>query len=60
MAARLRAELMKRIDLNGDGKISLVEFLPLFDEMLMRLELLAAAKAKFDELDVRVSYAWLS
>jgi len=52
ISAKLRGEILKRIDLNGDGKISLLEFLPLFDDMMSRLEMLANAKAKFNELDV--------
>ena len=46
-----RARLVKQIDNNGDGKLDEKEFLVLFDEMLVRTELMKRAKSQFDELD---------
>jgi calmodulin len=43
---------MAKVDLNKDGKIELLEFTVLFEDLLARLELVAAAKKKFEELDV--------
>jgi Ca2+-binding EF-hand superfamily protein len=46
-----KATLMKRIDVNGDEKISLPEFAVLFEEICTRMDLLAQAKKAFNELD---------
>ena len=43
---------MAKVDLNKDGKIELMEFTVLFEDLIARLELIAAAKKKFEELDV--------
>jgi len=47
-----KTSLMQKVDENKDGKIDLMEFTILFEDMLARLELIQAAKKKFDELDV--------
>ena len=47
-----KKRLMKKVDTNRDGKIDLIEFTVLFEEMLARMELLQSAKKKFNELDV--------
>ena len=44
--------MMKKVDANKDGKVDLLEFTVLFEDLLARLELIKAAKAKFDALDV--------
>ncbi len=46
-----RERLMKQIDRNGDGKLDIKEFLTLFEDMLVRTELMGRAKTKFEELD---------
>ena len=46
-----KATLLKRIDVNGDEKISLPEFAVLFEEICARMDLLAQAKKAFNELD---------
>lgn len=46
-----KKHLLAHIDSNGDGKLDLVEFITLFEEMLVRVELIERARAKFDELD---------
>ena len=46
-----RERLMKQIDRNGDGKLDMKEFLILFEDMLVRTELMGRAKTKFEELD---------
>ena len=48
---KYREQLLRRIDQNGDGKLDLQEFQTLFDDMLIRSELMGRAKVKFDELD---------
>lgn len=45
-------KLMKEIDANGDGKLDLKEFCVLFEDFLVRIELVQRSKQKFDELDV--------
>jgi len=50
--ATYKTALMNKVDANKDGKIDLMEFTMLFEDMLARLELITAAKKKFDELDV--------
>jgi len=47
-----KAKLMVKIDANNDGKLDMAEFIVLFEEMLIRLELLQQATKKFNELDV--------
>lgn len=49
--ATYRDHLMKQIDRNGDGKLDIKEFLILFEDMLIRTELIGRAKTKFEELD---------
>lgn len=44
-------KLISAIDINNDGHLSLLEFTNLFEQMLIRLELLRHAKIKFEELD---------
>jgi len=46
-----KATLLKRIDVNGDGKLSLQEFSVCFDEILQRMDLIARAKKEFERLD---------
>ena len=46
-----RERLMKQIDRNGDGKLDMKEFLILFEDMLVRTELMTRARSKFEELD---------
>lgn len=49
--ASFKATLLKRIDVNGDGKLSLQEFSVCFDEILQRMDLIARAKKEFERLD---------
>jgi Ca2+-binding EF-hand superfamily protein len=42
---------MRKVDSNFDGKLDLMEFTALFEDMLARQELVASAKVKFEELD---------
>jgi len=44
-------KLISAIDLNNDGSLSLSEFISLYDQMLVRLEMIERAKKKFKELD---------
>ena len=46
-----KATLMKRIDVNKDGKLSLQEFAVLFDEIMMRMDLISQARKAFSKLD---------
>jgi len=46
-----RTKLLKNIDRNGDGKLDINEFVDLFEEMLVRMDLIHRARAKFEELD---------
>lgn len=46
-----KATLMRRIDVNQDGKLSLQEFAVVFDEILLRMDLLKRAKNAFAKLD---------
>ena len=48
---RFRKSIMTRIDKNGDSKIDFGEFTRLWDEMLVRQDMLAKAEKKFKELD---------
>lgn len=43
--------LIDNIDLNKDGKLDLLEFTNLFEDMLVRVSLVEKARAKFKELD---------
>lgn len=52
---RYRDVLLKKIDYNDDGKISLVEFTDIFTEMLERASLLEDARQKFKQLDMNNS-----
>ena len=49
--ANFKSTLLKRIDANGDGKLSLQEFTVIFDEIIQRMDLITRAKAEFDRLD---------
>jgi len=49
--AGFKATLMKRIDVNKDGKLSLQEFAVLFDEIMMRMDLISQARKAFSKLD---------
>ena len=49
--AGFKATLMNRIDVNHDGKLSLLEFAVLFDEICSRMDLLNQAKKAFKKLD---------
>lgn len=49
--AGFKATLMKRIDANNDGKLSLQEFAVLFDEICARMDLISQAKKAFGKLD---------
>ena len=49
--ANFKSTLLKRIDVNGDGKLSLQEFTVIFDEILQRMDLISRAKNEFDRLD---------
>lgn len=49
--ATLKDTLIRRIDVNQDGKLSLQEFATLFDEILLRMDLTARAKHEFEKLD---------
>ena len=42
---------MKRIDVNGDQKISLQEWAVLYDEVIARMDLISQAKRAFAKLD---------
>ena len=46
-----KANLVKRMDVNGDGKLSLQEFAVIFDEIITRMELTDKAKSEFHKLD---------
>ena len=46
-----KAKLMGKIDANNDGKLDIYEFMTLYEEMLVRLELVQQATKKFKELD---------
>jgi len=46
-----KANLIKRMDVNGDGKLSLQEFAVIFDEIVTRMELTEKAKVEFQKLD---------
>ena len=46
-----KVTLMKKIDANGDGKLSLPEFALLWDEMLVRMDLIKRATVAFKKLD---------
>jgi len=46
-----KKKLIERIDNDGDGKISLIEFTNLFEHVIARTSMLQRAKVKFDELD---------
>jgi len=46
-----KKHLLYHIDSNGDGKLDLGEFVILFEDLLVRLELIERARGKFDELD---------
>jgi len=50
--AEFKTTLMKKIDANGDGKLSLPEFAVLWDEMLVRMDLIKRASVAFKKLDV--------
>lgn len=50
--AEFKVTLMKKIDANGDGKLSLPEFAVLWDEMLLRMDLIKRASIAFKKLDV--------
>lgn len=43
--------LIENIDLNKDGKLDLLEFTNLFEDMLIRVSLVEKARSKFKELD---------
>lgn len=49
--AEFKSTLLKRLDVNKDGKLSLQEFAVLFDEILLRVDLIAQAKKAFSKLD---------
>lgn len=49
--AAFRKTLLARVDANGDGKLSEVEFTGMFKEIIDRAELIAHAKEKFTRLD---------
>lgn len=46
-----KRKLMNKIDANNDGKLDMDEFLILFEDMLVRINLLHHAREKFTELD---------
>jgi Ca2+-binding EF-hand superfamily protein len=46
-----KKHLLHHIDSNGDGKLDLGEFVILFEDLLIRLELIERARGKFNELD---------
>jgi len=48
---QFKATLMKRIDVNQDGKLSRQEFAVVFDEIMLRMDLLKRARVQFDKLD---------
>ena len=49
--AGFKATLMKRIDANADGKLSLQEFAVLFDEICTKMDIISQAKKAFAKLD---------
>ena len=49
--ASFKSTLMKRIDFNQDGKLSLQEFAVVFDEIFVRMDLVKRAKVAFSKLD---------
>lgn len=49
--AAFKETLMKRIDVNQDGKLSMQEFAVVFDEILLRMDLHERAKKQFQVLD---------
>jgi Ca2+-binding EF-hand superfamily protein len=44
--------MMNKIDVNHDGRINLLEFIHLFEDMIARIELTNNARLKFAEFDV--------
>ena len=49
---KIKTWLMKSIDSNQDGKIDLIEFATLFEEVAQKSELMRHARLKFSELDI--------
>lgn len=49
--AEFKTTLLKKIDVNNDSKLSLTEFAVLFDEMLLRMDLIKRASIAFKKLD---------
>jgi len=47
-----RKAMMNKIDVNHDGRINLLEFIHLFEDMIARIELTNNARLKFAEFDV--------
>ena len=47
-----KKHLLSHVDANADGRVDIDEFVVLFEDLLVRLELIERARAKFDELDV--------
>ena len=50
-SASLKAKVMKRVDVNRDGKLDKAEFSRMFEEELRHMTILRAAKQKFEEID---------
>jgi Ca2+-binding EF-hand superfamily protein len=48
---KYRSKMLAQVDKNGDGKLDLIEFTQLFEEMLVRMDLIHRARAKFEALD---------
>ena len=48
----LKIMMMKRIDANADGKLSLEEFTALYEEQMHIVEVIRRGRIKFTELDV--------
>ena len=47
--AAFKETLLKRIDVNQDGKLSMQEFAVVFDEILLRMDLHERAKVQFQK-----------
>lgn len=47
-----KERMLNNIDANKDGQLDLMEFVDLFEQMLVRVGLVQKAKTKFEELDV--------